>query len=46
MLRKLLREKDERTAAAESVMELVDKLTTENEDLSVSNAALKVGYAK
>lgn len=43
---RLQREKDELAAAHETVMQRVEKLTTENGDLGVSNAALKVQVAK
>lgn len=46
MTARLQREKDELTAANESVMQRVEKLSAENGDLSVNNAALKVQVVK
>ncbi|XP_018531799.1 outer dense fiber protein 2 [Lates calcarifer] len=43
---RLQREKDELTAANESVMQRVEKLSAENGDLSVNNAALKASVAR
>lgn len=46
MTARLEKEKYELTAAYETVMQRVEKLRTENGDLSVNNAALKVQVAK
>lgn len=43
---RLQREKDELTAAHETAMRHVEKLTTENGDLGVSNTTLKVQVAE
>lgn len=43
---RLQKEKDELTAANETVMQRVEQLTTENGDLTVINAELKVQVAK
>lgn len=43
---RLQTQKDELTAANETVLQRVEKLTTENGDLSVNNAELKVQVAK
>lgn len=43
---RLQKEKDELTAANETVMQRVEKLSAENGDLSLNNATLKVQVAK
>lgn len=43
---RLQKEKDELTAANETVMQRAEKLSAENGDLSVNNAKLKVQGAK
>lgn len=43
---RLQKEKDELTAANETMRQRVEKLSTENGDLGVNNAALKVQAAK
>ncbi|XP_028448751.1 outer dense fiber protein 2 isoform X2 [Perca flavescens] len=46
MTARLQKEKDELTAANETVMQRLEKLSTENGDLNVNNAALKVSIAQ
>lgn len=46
MTARLQKEKDELTAANETVMQRAEKLSAENGDLSVNNAKLKVQGAK
>ena len=46
MTARLQKEKDELTAANETVMQRLEKLCAENGDLNVNNAALKVQVAK
>lgn len=46
MTARLQKEKDEPAAANKTVVQRVEKLTAENRDLGISNAALKVPLNK